>query len=65
MIIGGESDVDGKAYARPSPSEAEQVTKGMGMAEAGLSSDEHRYDRRDLIHRFIWYVIKLDGAGFK
>jgi hypothetical protein len=60
----GESDVDDRAYARPSPNE-KQVTNRMGMAEAGLSADEQRYYRTDLIHRFVWYVSKLDGAGSK
>ncbi|KAK4935749.1 hypothetical protein LTR10_023249 [Elasticomyces elasticus] len=51
----GESDVDEKPYAKASrASNDKKIKDRMGMAEAGLSSDEQRYYRTDMVHRFIW-----------
>ncbi|EXJ84120.1 hypothetical protein A1O3_04787 [Capronia epimyces CBS 606.96] len=55
----GESDVDEKHSARPSGRRSsndnrKKVKDRVGMAEAGLSSNQQWYYRTDLVHRFIW-----------
>ncbi|KAK5044453.1 hypothetical protein LTR84_011267 [Exophiala bonariae] len=35
-----------------------KINNRMGMAEAGLSSDQTRYYNTDLVHRFIWWQSK-------
>ena len=52
----GESDIDEKPGARPDDTHAEKrINNRIGMAEAGLSSDQQRYYNTDLAHRFIWW----------
>jgi len=51
----GDSDVEEKPVARPSKSNERRTEDRMGMAEAGLPSDEQRYYRTDMTHRFIWW----------
>ena len=53
----GESDLDEKPYAKPSGGNEKQIKNRMGMAEEGLSPDQQRYYRTDLVHRFIWYSL--------
>lgn len=50
----GESDVDEKPSAKPTAPDEKRVRDGLDMAEAGLSSDQQRYYRTDLVYRFIW-----------
>lgn len=50
----GDSDVDEKAYAAPTSPNKKETRNHMDMAEAGLSSDQQRYYRTDIVHRFIW-----------
>ena len=51
----GESDIDEKPYAKAGRGSKDRKIKDrMGMAEAGLSCDEQRYYRTDMVHRFIW-----------
>jgi hypothetical protein len=50
----GDSDVVEKHSAKPSSPNERTIKNRLGMCEAGLSSDEQRYYRTDLTHRFIW-----------
>lgn len=65
----GESDLDDeKSRARrgrdresekpPVGADEKKISNRMGMAEAGLSSDQTRYYNTDLVHRFIWWQSK-------
>jgi len=47
----GDSDVDEKPYAKPS---GQKSRDRMAMAEAGMTPDDQKYYRTDMVHRFIW-----------
>ena len=51
----GESDIDEKPRARPDQTNEQKTHDRMGMAEAGLSPDQERYYRTDLVHRYMWW----------